>query len=297
MWAGLAAALVFGLGPVWWQQATVAEVYALHNLLVAAILVTVVGIEQSPPRTYNRRMALLWLLFGLGLAHHRTIVLLAPGVAFYLLWRVPGIWRPRRVWVLWGALLLAPLLLYLYLPLRASVGVRDLHGSYANTWSGFWDHVLARGYTSFFGASPLAVERTGGDWLRLWLVQSGAVGVALSILGVGWLGRRQAPLFAGWVLVALVLVANLLFALFYRVGDQEVFLLPALLCAAIFAGGGLALVQQWLPTRWQQVAGLVAALALLANPGVARGSIAATIGQCMTMLSTWPRFRSHPTAR
>jgi hypothetical protein len=33
-WAGLAAAAAFGFGPIWWLQATVAEVYALHNLLV-----------------------------------------------------------------------------------------------------------------------------------------------------------------------------------------------------------------------------------------------------------------------
>ena len=203
-------------------------------------------------------MALLWLLFGLGLAHHRTIVLVAPGVAVYLLWRVPGIWRPRRAWLLWGALLLAPLLLYLYLPLRAgaasptSTEVMSTHGKASGIMC--W----RAGYTSFFGASPLAVERTGGDWLWLWVTQSGAVGVALAVLGLGWLGRRRAPLFAGWVLVALVLAANLLFTLFYRVGDQEVFLLPALLCAAIFAGGGLALAQEWLPTRWQQVVGVLA---------------------------------------
>ena len=40
-WAGggsLLAAVVFALGPTWWAMATVAEVYALHNLFVALIL-------------------------------------------------------------------------------------------------------------------------------------------------------------------------------------------------------------------------------------------------------------------
>ena len=82
------------------------------------------------------RMALLALLVGLGLAHHRTIVLALPGAAVYLLWSVPGIWRPRRAWLLWLAALLLPLLLYLYLPLRAAMGAADLHGSYTNTWAG-----------------------------------------------------------------------------------------------------------------------------------------------------------------
>jgi len=112
-WAGLTAAICYGLGPVWWSQATVAEVYALHGLFVAAILATAIGINQTLPnqQRFDQRMALLMLLFGLGLTHHRTILLLAPPVALYLLWSVPGLWRPRRVWWLWGAALTLPLIL------------------------------------------------------------------------------------------------------------------------------------------------------------------------------------------
>jgi hypothetical protein len=160
-WAGLAAALAFGLGPLWWSQATVAEVYTLHGLFVIAILSVAIGINGgegrrqttdsreilppchpvtlSPchPVTLSRRMTLLCLLIGLGLAHHRTIVLILPGVLIYLLGSVPGLWRPRRSWGQWLAALLAPLLLYLWLPLRAATGVIDLHGSYVNSWLAF----------------------------------------------------------------------------------------------------------------------------------------------------------------
>ena len=45
-WAGLAAALALGLSPIWWAQATVAEVYTLHGLFVAAILFVALGTEQ-----------------------------------------------------------------------------------------------------------------------------------------------------------------------------------------------------------------------------------------------------------
>lgn len=183
-------------------------------------------------------MALLALLFGLGLAHHRTIVLALPGVAVYLLWSTPGLWRPRRAWLLWAAALLLPLLLYLYLPLRSALGATDLHGAYTNTWAGFWDHVLARGYGSFFAASPLAVERSAGQWLELVLAQIGWAGALLALLGCAWLfdARRRKET----VLVLLVLAANLLFTLAYRVPDQEVFLLPVFLCLALLAGSGAA---------------------------------------------------------
>ena len=213
-------------------------------------------------------MALLCFLVGLGLAHHRTIVLLLPGLALYLVWQAPRLLRPQRAWLLWLLALAAPLLLYSYIPLRAAAGVRDLHGSYLPTWSGFWDHVLARGYTGFFTDNPLSVSRSAADWLQLWVGQLGWWGALLFLAGLGHLLRRRAPWFAAWVMLGVVLATNFGFALLYRVGDQQVFMIPAFLCAAIFVGGGVNLLRQ--PLRrpgWSAAAGLAAVLLLLVDPG------------------------------
>ena len=155
LWAGSAAAIAFGFGAVWWSQATVAEVYAAHNLLVAAVLLIAVDLPALRGPAADCRMTLLLALIGLGLAHHRTTMLLLPGLAVYMLWTMPALRRRRPVWLLWSAALLAPLLLYVYIPLRAAQGVVDLNASYVNTWAGFWDHVLARRYTGFFTANEL----------------------------------------------------------------------------------------------------------------------------------------------
>ena len=250
-WAGVAAATAFGLGPIWWSQATVAEVYTLHGLFTAAILTTTIGMDRTLAQgaftpAFDRRMARLALLFGLGLAHHRMTLLLVLPVAVYLLWRVPNIRRPRRAWWLWAAGLVAPLLLYLYIPLVAAMGVRDLHGSYVPTWDGFWDHVLARGYTAFFRDNPLTVSRTPGEWLDLLVQQAGWVGLALALMGLVWLmdrrRRAQGASAAAWVMVALVLAIQTAFVLAYRVPDPEVFLLPGLLALGLLIGGGVGLV-------------------------------------------------------
>lgn len=245
LWAGLAAATFFALGPVWWSQATIAEVYALHGVFVAAILSTTTGINQSPH--FDQRMTLLMLLFGFGLTHHRTTALLVPPVALYLLWSVPDIWRPRRIWWQWAAALLLPLLLYLYIPLRAASGIRDLNGSYQPGWSGFWEHILARRYGAFFEDNALSASLTAGDWLDLVVSQSGWLGLALAAIGVVWLfDRRWRPARAWWLVMGVLLI-NLIFAILYRVPDPEVFLLPSLLCLAIFAGGGVGLLARLLP--------------------------------------------------
>jgi hypothetical protein len=179
-------------------------------------------------------------------------------------------------WLLWLAALLLPLLLYLYLPLRAAAGAVDLHGSYSNTWDGFWDHVLARGYSGFFSGSALSVERTPRQWFELVLAQVGWVGILLALAGCAWLAdaRRR----KGWVLVMLVLAANLVFALLYRVGDQEVFLIPVFLCLALLAGGGVAAIAAALINQQASLspvwAGLVAlALLVLLVWGPDRGPV------------------------
>lgn len=265
-WGGAAAAATFALGPVWWQQATVAEVYALHNLLVALILQRAFSLDFASPIRRNRQLALLLALVGFGLTHHRTTLLLAPGLAVYLVWRQPALLRPQRVWLLWLAALLAPLLLYGYLPWRFAQGVSDLHGSYLPTWNGFWAHVLATQYGSFFSANELSRSYSALHWLQHWVAQGGWVGSLLSLLGLASLIRTRC--WPAWSLVLLVLAANLLFTLVYQVGDPEVFLLPALLAAALLAGRGLAAVHQLLAGRlasWQ--AGLAAAGVLLVVVG------------------------------
>jgi hypothetical protein len=180
-------------------------------------------------------LRLLFFLLGLGLTHHRTTVLLVPGIVLYLLWTVPGIWRPQRAWIGWALAFLAPLLLYLYIPLRAAMGATDLEGAYVNTWTGFWDHVLARGYTGFFDDNPLAVHRSPADWLALFVAQFGWIGLTLGMVGIviGLIDPRQRP---SWVLVTVTLIVNLLFAVNYQVADAEIFAIPAFLCLALGIG-------------------------------------------------------------
>ena len=94
----------------------------------------------------NRTLATFALAFGLGLAHHPSLTF--PGVFFaiYLLTIDPTLIRePRRWFVPMLIAFAAGFLPWLYLPLRAVAGA-PLAPDNLTTWSGFLDHVLARGF-------------------------------------------------------------------------------------------------------------------------------------------------------
>lgn len=242
-WIGLAAAGLFASGAIWWSQTTIAEVYALHALFVAAILYCAMRVEYGEAEYVRvesgRALIWLFLLIALSLTHHRTTVLLLPGVAIYLLLSVPNIWHPSRQWIGWGLALLLPLLLYAYMPIRAAMGATELNGLYENSWRGFWDHMLARRFDAFLGENVLAVDRSFGQWVDLLRGQLGIVGLIFAGIGLGQLASTK---WRAWLLVLLVLLANLIFVLAYRVADIEVFLLPVVMCTVILAAGGLMLV-------------------------------------------------------
>ena len=312
LWPAIVAATLFAFSATWWSQSTIAEVYTLHGLFVAAILYSALGIgtknqpqaigDGSPaplPPCSPAPLLPLFFLLGLALTHHRTTVLLFPGLAVYLLWVTPTLRRPSWLWLRCALALAAPLLLYVYLPIRASMGATDLNASYVNTWQGFWNHVLALGYGGYFGdvaagqavaipdycAPPAGITgggstlpTAGGGWVSTLDFLRREVGVLGLILAgaAGFLarsGRREIAL------VALVGVTNWGFALVYGVADAEVFLLPVVLCLCLLVAAGLAALARTPRPRWQNAA----FVALLLTPLLPN---LATITQAR--LHNWP---------
>jgi hypothetical protein len=116
IWSSILAALLMAFSRLFWSQAVIAEVYALNAFLVACMVLMAIIWYERPTRK-----ALIWLAFivGLSLTHHPSSMLLLPGLAVLVLLRSREAqlsWRS-----VWPAIpvMLAPLLLYLYLPLRS----------------------------------------------------------------------------------------------------------------------------------------------------------------------------------
>lgn len=236
--AATLATITFALSPVFWSQATLAEVYTLHLFFVAFVLWSLLRAGESRGTTAVARWRLPVATLGLSLTHHRMTLFLLPAVAVFILWHEPGLLRPQRGWLALLAWLFAPLLLYAYLPLRA-MATTSLDGTYSNTWSGFVDWVTASGYNVFLTGNPFGLHYTADFYFGLFFDQFGRTGLVLALFGfyaaLRWPRR--------WTLLAIAFVVNLGFALAYRAADIEVFFLPTFLILSLFIAAGIARLQ------------------------------------------------------
>jgi hypothetical protein len=245
--AALVAALTFAWTPTMWSQAVVAEVYTLHAALVAAILWLALLWRDSPEIRFLRRvrislpLAALTLLFGLGLAHHRTTLLLLPVLLVFLAWQAPvGYWRLRQI-VLLALLALAPLLLYLYVPLRAPttpyLTIELRPGQVAQlvdrSSAGLLNYLLGQGFAGEIGG-PTQAMAAAPSLAMLFAAELTLVGLLLAGAGVAVLAlRRQWPLL--WLTGgSFVMLTG--FNLFYTIGDIRVFYIPSFLIASVWIG-------------------------------------------------------------
>ncbi len=280
------AALTFTFTPTFWSQAIIAEVYTLHAAFVAGIFLALLSWAErfsqgEPSRSWARLVA---LLFGLSLAHHRSTILLVPGAVLWILLVLAGSRRrvrlsPRTTAVLLASLL-APLLLYLYIPLAA------LHVAYARlplrsgeslplydaTLRGFLAHVSGSIFSSALVAphAGLALGQVAGRFVDEVSLNGVLLGVfGLAALAFVALRRRSWAASAVLVLSGVFFLAQIAFNLFYAIGDIFVFYMPAYLVWVLWmAVGAWALVgiAGWLfagAARWVRVAGSVLVFAAL----------------------------------
>lgn len=264
--AALVAALTFAWTPTLWSQAVITEVYTLHAALVAALLwLALLWRQEVRFLRRNRTSALLTalaLLFGLGLAHHRTTLLLLPALLVFLIWQAPaGYWRWRQAALL-AALALAPLLLYLYVPLHAPaspyLSIELWPGQPTELLdrspSGLVSYLLGQSFAGEIQRPAQAIAAAPGLLTRF-AAQLTPVGLALALLGMALLAaRRQWPLL--WLTGASFLLLTG-FNLFYTIGDIAVFYIPSYLLACVWIGIAVA----WLAARAGRLAGRRAALA------------------------------------
>ncbi len=268
---GLAGSGLLAVSLTFWNWGTQAKFYSLHYALVAAILWIALLARRAviedvslgspnasatrfspgawPPAT--RLLHLLAFTVGLSLTNHFLTFLLLPGIAILLLTPLRYAREMlRRVGRHAGTLVLAtllPLLLYLYLPLRAGAHPLISWGL-TDTWGNFWRQVTAQSYQGFFGTADLGnhfvdaviyAANQFGPWL-------GAALLAPVAVGVMYLWRVDRGLLAATVVVALV---DMVIVLNYNIREIVTYYVPLYMVVLWWAGLGVTQGVLWLQNR------------------------------------------------
>ncbi len=250
--AGLGAAWGLAFVPVLWSQALIAEVYAVNAAFVALVLWLALRVRRA-----SAPCVALGLAWGLSLGVHLTGVALLPVVVWALVAGRRGRSFPSVAlpWLL-GAVM--GLSIYIYLPLRAGRG--GVTWGNPTTLAGWWwvmSGALYRGYV--FGLPLEAAPARLLALVRYLASGLGPTGVALGVVGVDSLVRRQRGLLLASGLSWLLYVA---YAIGYDTADSYVYLIPALILSAFWLGEGLAEGLSWLRGRLGPRWGLAAGLCL-----------------------------------
>jgi hypothetical protein len=249
------AAATFAVTPTLWSQAVIAEVYGLHLFLIVAVFYLLLAWAE---RRDTRFLLLAACCFGLSLTHHSTTVLLAPAILAFLWLTDRRVFRDRPL--IFGALLalLLPLVLYLYIPLRAPqtpylhlplTEDRDLV-LYDNSLAGFVGFILGG---PFGGSVDLSVdlgERLAMAWGFL-RDEVSWIGLALALIGVVRLAfaRRWALL----ALTGLTYGGTVAFNLVYTIGDIYVLFIPSYLIVVLWLAVGVGTLAQFPAKAWPQL--------------------------------------------
>ena len=290
---GIVAGLVFAVTPIGWRVATRADAHALHVFLAALLLVLVVEWGRRQ-RSGDGRHAGRWLIaaaivYGLSLGNHALTLLLAPGIAAFVLLVAPRIlWQQwRLVLGCFAATLTVTVAVYAYLPVRSAM---DPPLDYADpeTWESFWYVVLGQQFQGMFRPLAPFLDIVSSVWDEL-VRNLGLVAILVPAGAV--LGAIRHP--RVMALTGLWFVCSWVFALGYANASIERYYLVPLLAAAIWVALAAEVVWEALhravptskatpvasvPLRWSRgggartwlVAGLVAVLlglALLPVPG------------------------------
>lgn len=276
--AAVLGAVIFATLPATWWWSISIKSYALNLVFVSGCFLLLFHWAERRKESTLRWFA---VVYGLSLTNHSTMVLFAPAFAAFILLTDPAIIRNlRRIGVLL-ALFSAPLLIYLYIPLRGtalwmahgiepglpwpvSVSRGLISSEYEPSLQGFLNIVLAPHETgslvSGWGDVPQLLITVYG---RLLSAEFGWVYVMLGIIGGARLlikaPKKATPIILGFL-------AFPPFVVQYGHGMQSAFLLPSnlMLVAGIVSAiawvlGGLDTVAR----RTPRLIGLAVHLAVI----------------------------------
>ncbi|MFH1860309.1 MAG: DUF2723 domain-containing protein [bacterium] len=217
---------------VFWQQAIIAEKYTLNAAFITLLLFILIKWQET---MNHKALYIFALCFGLAFTHHLQSLFLIPTGIYFVM--AMGFQKPIKTACLIKAMLLflAPLVLYLYLPIRASHQPEVNWGSPDNIHR-LIEHLTAQEYRERYFTSQGLLHRAGEHILGLFPEQFGWL-LAFSIIGACILfidNRRWA------ISLLLIPLADICYSVHYTILNIEDYYIPSFVVCSILTGYGIA---------------------------------------------------------
>ena len=296
--AGIAgAAFAFASEP--WENGGRADVHAV-NILFVALVVWLLLTWRAAERSGSPRAG-AWLVgaagaFGLGLAVHPLVGLLAFGIAAWLFVVDSGIWRRWRLIAACAlALAIGVVGPYAFLWVRAiSDPEPPLFYARPDTWDRFRYLVFAEQFSGLFSDFRAPLADLGDKWSDAERVLSAQFVPPGWLLAAGGAAIVAARSFGTFVVLLLIVVFNILYSMNFRDGDIDRYYMPTIAILAPLIGVALAAIG----AACAQAAAEVGRR-LTASAGVRRrlaglaGGLVLALGALMPTASLVAGYRAH----
>ncbi|MEA3494089.1 MAG: DUF2723 domain-containing protein [Candidatus Margulisiibacteriota bacterium] len=252
--AGVLSALALAFSLFFWKLAVVAEVFQL-NAFFAALLIYIIIIWAE--KREIRFLYLFSFIYGLGLTNHHTLILLAPGFAYYVWVNDRTVFFKLGNWGIMAGCFALGLLPYIYLPIRSLQNPYIDWGNPENL-KNFINVVTRKQYGGMrldpnFKNMPFSNPFVQVKVFVYWIYQNFTIlGLVAGILGIIKNIRNNIRVFG--FLISVFLMTGLAFMLLanyplerelfypYITAILGRFMLPALLIFAIWIGIGVTCV-------------------------------------------------------
>jgi Flp pilus assembly protein TadD len=240
VFGGVVAALAIAFSRILWDQAVVAETTTLHSFFMMTVTWLAFRIDAGGPddRRLTRRLLLFSFIYGLSFTNHVAGLFFAPSLAVILFWRLRfRLFRPGRL-VFMMLLFGVALAMYAYLPIASRANPPVDWGD-PETLKNFLWVVTARQYSSDLLRVPTLVGVLYGfrNLIGTFVSDLSVLGCGFALLGAWrlWKTRKQVVVY-GLIVIGILFVTSLNSAFIF------VYLLPAVLMAAFWAGVGVAVL-------------------------------------------------------
>ena len=234
-----------------WQQCLITQTYTLAALWTCALLF--LAARWRARGCQGRDLRLLAVGYGFALTCHQTNTLFLPGFVTFILWSSPRLLRLRErgVRAEWAKTLgwgLLPLLIYLYLPIRARMHPVYNWGD-PETPFAFWYHVTGRTYADGMFHETLGDIR---GQLKIYALNLRAEfsWPVVAVAGFGlfrlWQERSDQPLA---FLLCWIFAADIGFVVNYGIYNGYIYYIPSYVVVSLWAVWGAGWLWQALAPR------------------------------------------------